>query len=73
MQSYVRYTGIGMQFLLMMLLPMGAGYWLDTWLGTLPWILVAGAALGAVGGMTWLVRSVRRMEAGSKRKKQESQ
>jgi F0F1-type ATP synthase assembly protein I len=62
MQAYVRYTGIGLQFTLMMLLPLGGGYWLDSWLGTLPWLTVAGAVLGAVGGMVWVVKSVFRME-----------
>lgn len=63
MHAYVRYTGIGMQFLVLMLLPMGAGYWADTLLETTPWLLVTGAALGAVAGMTWLVRTVTRMES----------
>lgn len=63
MHAYVRYTGIGMQFLLLMLLPMGAGYWADSALETTPWLLVAGAVLGAIGAMTWLVRTVTRMES----------
>ncbi|MBX3461077.1 MAG: AtpZ/AtpI family protein [Planctomycetes bacterium] len=64
MHAYVRYTGIGMQFLLLMLLPMGAGYWADTALDTTPWLMVAGAVLGAIAAMTWLVRTVTRMESG---------
>jgi F0F1-type ATP synthase assembly protein I len=62
MNTYIRYTGIGIQFTLMMLLPIGLGYWLDTWLGTLPWLTVAGAVLGCIGGMVWVVKSVFRME-----------
>ncbi|MBK9975945.1 MAG: AtpZ/AtpI family protein [Planctomycetes bacterium] len=66
MQAYVRYTGIGMQFLLTMLLPLGLGYWLDGWLNTTPWLMVSGAALGGVMGMVFVVRTVFRMEAKDK-------
>jgi F0F1-type ATP synthase assembly protein I len=66
MHAYVRYTGIGMQFVLTMLLPMGAGWLLDGWLGVSPWLLVTGAALGAVMGMVFVVRTVFRMEAKDK-------
>jgi F0F1-type ATP synthase assembly protein I len=61
--AYIRYTGIGLQFMLMIVLPLGLGYWLDKQFGTLPWLMVAGALLGSVGGMVWVVKSVFRMEA----------
>jgi F0F1-type ATP synthase assembly protein I len=48
----------------MMVLPAGAGYWADSRLGTAPWLLVAGAALGLSGGMVQLLRGV----GASKRK-----
>jgi F0F1-type ATP synthase assembly protein I len=63
MHAYIRYTGIGIQFVLLIVLPLGLGYWLDTQFKTLPWLTVAGAALGSVGGMVWVVKSVFRMEA----------
>lgn len=69
MNAYVRYTGIGLQFTLLMLLPLGLGYWADTWLGTLPWLTVVGAFGGAVGGMVWVVKSVLRMEGGDEKDK----
>lgn len=69
MHSYIRYTGIGLQFLLAMLLPLGIGYWLDGLLGTVPWLTAGGAVLGAVGGMAWVIRTVLRLEAGEKRGK----
>jgi ATP synthase protein I len=62
MHAYMRYTGIGLQFVIAMLLPVGLGYWLDGKFGTSPWLLVAGAVLGAVGAMVWVVRTVLRME-----------
>jgi F0F1-type ATP synthase assembly protein I len=68
LHAYVRYTGIGLQFALVMALPTGAGYLLDGWLGTLPWITVVGAVFGGVGAMVWVVRAVDRMENRDDRK-----
>lgn len=73
MQAYARYTGIGMQFVLTMLLPMGGGWLLDDWLGTSPWLLLAGAALGGVAGMVFVVRTVFRMESKDKARKKASE
>lgn len=70
MHAYMRYTGIGIQFVLLMLVPMGLGYWLDGLLGISPWLMFAGALAGGVGAIVWVVRSVFRMEAG--RQKDES-
>jgi F0F1-type ATP synthase assembly protein I len=68
--AYARYTGIGIQFVLVMLIPMGLGYWLDGLLGISPWLVVTGALLGGVGAMVWVVHAVFRMEnrAGDKPK-----
>jgi len=52
----------------MMALPAGVGYWVDSWLGTAPWLVVAGAALGLTGGMVQLLRVV----GGVKKKSAES-
>ena len=43
---------------LMMVLPAGAGYWVDKRLGTDPWLLVFGAVGGLVIGMMQLLRMV---------------
>jgi F0F1-type ATP synthase assembly protein I len=61
--AYIRYTGIGLQFALMIVLPLGLGYWADVSFGTLPWLTVVGAAAGSVGGMVWVVKSVLRVES----------
>ena len=54
--SWVRHSGIGLEFA-------GAtagfalvGYWLDGRFGTAPWLLIAGVILGLVGGLYNLVR-----------------
>lgn len=38
------------------------GYYLDAWLGTGPWLLIAGVILGTVGAITWLYRMVARLQ-----------
>lgn len=52
---------------LMMSLPAGAGFWADLKLGTGPWLVVVGAVLGLLAGMTQLVR----WTGGTKRTKYE--
>jgi F0F1-type ATP synthase assembly protein I len=68
MHNYIRYTGIGMQFVLLLLLPVGLGYLGDRWWGTSPWLVVAGAAVGSVAAMVWVVRAVVRMEESTRRR-----
>ena len=48
--------GLGMQMVLTMVLFAGGGYYLDRWLGTAPWLLLAGALLGMVSVFTYLIR-----------------
>ena len=53
-----RYTGFGLAWALSVLLFLLIGYWLDQRLGTLPWLTIAGAFVGAAGGFISLVRGV---------------
>ena len=53
-----RYTGFGLAWALSVLIFLLGGYWLDQRLGTLPWLTIAGAFLGAAGGFISLVRGV---------------
>ncbi|HEY6231095.1 MAG TPA: AtpZ/AtpI family protein [Pyrinomonadaceae bacterium] len=39
----------------------GAGWLLDRWLGTKPWLLVAGIVLGAIAGFYQFVRLTSRL------------
>ena len=45
-----RYTGFGLAWALSVLFFLLIGYWLDGRLGTLPWLTILGAFLGAAGG-----------------------
>jgi len=56
--QYFRYAGLGMQFALTFLAFGALGYWLDGELGTSPWLLLMGIALGATGAFISLVRKV---------------
>ncbi|MCA9041520.1 MAG: AtpZ/AtpI family protein [Planctomycetaceae bacterium] len=57
MQIAHEVTSIGVSFALFPLL----GYWLDSKLGTTPWLVIVGAILGFVVGMTLLVDLSRRL------------
>lgn len=69
MNKYMRYTGMGMQFVVMMGLPMALGWWIDGLAGTRPWVMVAGALLGIVAAMVGVIRTVARMERQDERLK----
>lgn len=71
MNAYLRYTGIGFQFLAMLGVPGALGYWLDTRLGTMPWLLLTGSLLGGAAAMIVVVREVLRAEEAEKRGKTE--
>jgi hypothetical protein len=53
-----RYAGLGLQFALTMALLGGLGWWLDGRFGTLPWLLITGVLVGAVGGFVRIVKAV---------------
>jgi ATP synthase protein I len=48
--SAAAYAGLGLQFALAIILFLFVGKWLDTKLGTSPWLLIAGVFLGAGAG-----------------------
>jgi F0F1-type ATP synthase assembly protein I len=56
--DYVRYAGLGLQFVATFLVFGAIGYWLDGRLGTRPWLMIVGIALGASGAFWSMVRKV---------------
>ena len=44
-----------------MVVPIVVGILLDRWLGTVPWLFIAGVVLGFVGGLIHLVRLANRL------------
>jgi hypothetical protein len=56
--DFGRYAGLGLQFAVTLALFGALGWWLDSKLGTTPWLLVAGILLGAVAAFVALLRAV---------------
>jgi F0F1-type ATP synthase assembly protein I len=52
------YLGIGTSLAVSVLLGIGAGHWADRRLGTSPWLLLAGGALGTLTGFWQAYRTV---------------
>ena len=50
MRASGRHMGLGLAFALSILLFMGGGAWLDSKLGTTPFLMLLGAAVGAGAG-----------------------
>ena len=53
---WLRYAGIGFEFVAALAVFAFIGYWVDRKWDTGPWGLVGGAVLGLVGGMYNLIR-----------------
>ena len=63
------YLGLGVQIAASMVFFAGLGYAVDRWLGTSPWGILVGAALGMVGIFVLIVRVAREADAEAKRKR----
>ena len=67
--------GVGLQFALSILLFLFAGRWLDSKLGTEPWLLLAGVMVGAAAGFYSLYRQLviapRERQAAERERKEE--
>lgn len=55
-------ASIGMTMVLATVIGLGAGYYGDRWLGTSPWLMLAGLLLGIVAGFVNLFRSAKAAE-----------
>ncbi|HVT41301.1 MAG TPA: AtpZ/AtpI family protein [Gemmatimonadaceae bacterium] len=49
-------AGMGLQFVIVILICLYAGMWLDRKFGTAPWLLIVGALVGAAAGFYALYR-----------------
>lgn len=63
--SLGRVAGLGTELLLAVLLGLLGGRWLDSKLGTAPWLLLAGAALGGLSAFWNLYRQVAASDASA--------
>jgi ATP synthase protein I len=49
-----------------MVVPTLLGYWIDSWLGTTPWITIVAAVLGFAAGMIHLIMILRQKDRDEK-------
>ena len=52
-----RYSALGLEMALSVVIGLAIGYYLDKWLGTSPWLTVVWIALGFAAGVRSLYRS----------------
>jgi len=49
-KGFAAFSSLGIELIISVLIGAGAGYLLDRWLGTKPWLMVVGFAFGAIAG-----------------------
>lgn len=59
-------AGLGITWAASVLLFLGAGWWLDGKLGTVPLFTILGAGLGAGSGLWYIVKEVRGAASGGR-------
>ncbi len=71
--DFARYAGLGLQFAFTLVAFGALGWWLDSRLGSDPWLMVAGIFVGAAAAFLALLRAVPapRSRAGSGREPRE--
>ena len=57
-----RYSALGFEMALSVLIGLGIGYYLDKWLGTEPWLMILWLAFGFAAGVRSLYRAAKRSE-----------
>ena len=53
---------VGLTLVVATVIGLGAGYYLDRWLGTQPWLTLVGLGFGIAAGFVNLFRAVKRIE-----------
>ena len=56
-RELAKYSALGLEMALSVVIGMGIGYYLDRWLGTGPWLTVVWMALGFAAGVRSLYRA----------------
>jgi ATP synthase protein I len=59
--SWGKYAGLGIEFITAVGVGIALGALLDRWLGTLPWFLIVGAALGFFTGLYLMIKVARQV------------
>jgi ATP synthase protein I len=62
-----RYSALGFEMALSVVIGMGIGYYLDKWLGTSPWLTILWLVFGFAAGLKGLYRAARQYEKESEK------
>lgn len=57
--DWIGKSSVGFEFMLAVLLPGAAGWWLDRRFGTMPWLMLAGGIFGFVAGLYMLLNTIK--------------
>lgn len=57
-----RYSALGFEMSLSVVIGLGIGYYLDKWLGTAPWLMILWLGFGFAAGVRSLYRAAKRSE-----------
>lgn len=66
-KEFAEYIGLGLQLAGAVVLFFFAGKWLDDSLGTSPWLMLAGLALGTVGGFISFFKKITALSVQQKK------
>jgi len=58
--EWMKFTGLGVEFIAAIAVCAGIGYGLDRWVGMAPWLLISGVGLGFAVGLMQLIRGARK-------------
>jgi F0F1-type ATP synthase assembly protein I len=59
--AWYRLTGVGIEFIVAVLLLGGVGWWIDSKLQTRPWLTLVGLGLGFALGLYIMIRAARQL------------
>ena len=61
LMTWHKLTGVGVEFIVAVLMFGGIGWWIDSKAGTTPWLMLVGFALGFATGLYLMVRAANRL------------
>lgn len=65
-EDLTTFGSLGIELVVSVLIGAGAGYLLDRWLGTKPWLMIIGLIFGAVAGFRDAYRVIVKSDWGDK-------
>lgn len=68
-----RYSAVGFEMALSVVIGLGIGYYLDKWLGTAPWLMILWLGFGFAAGVRSLYRAAKRSEKESEQREKDEE